>query len=46
MTRDITISPMPFWASLAPWLRDRAMEEKICSRLKYRLALGAAFRAK
>jgi len=43
MTKDMVIRPIDFWASLAPWLRESAMEERICIRLKKNFALGVAF---
>ena len=40
MTKDITMIPIDFCASFAPWLSESAMEERICIRLKKYLALG------
>ena len=42
ITKLMVITPMDFWASLAPWLRARQMEEMICILSKNRLALGVA----
>ncbi len=34
MTRVMAMTPIDFWASFAPWLRARQMEETICILLK------------
>lgn len=44
MTMDNVISPIDFWASFAPWLSERAMEDGICIRLKKYFILGVALR--
>jgi hypothetical protein len=43
ITKDRVMSPIDFWASLAPWLRERAIEEGTCMRLKKYFILGVAF---
>ncbi len=44
MTRVMAMTPIDFWASFAPWLRARQMEETICILLKKSFARGVACR--